>query len=68
MTQDWLKKYAQKQLDALKLTPDFLAQEFEWRVEKGIHTADAYMSADRRGRTKSLTRADREVVNQIWEQ
>ncbi|MDX2074950.1 MAG: UvrD-helicase domain-containing protein [bacterium] len=68
VTQDWLKKHAQKQLDALKLTPDFMAQEFEWRIEKGIHTSDAYMSADRRGRAKSLTRADREAVNRIWEQ
>lgn len=66
VAQDWFKKYAQAQLDSLKLTPDFMAQEFEWRAEKGLLTAEAYLSADRRGRAKSLSQGQREAIQHVW--
>lgn len=66
VAQEWLKKHAQTQLDTLKLTPDFVAQELEWCMEKGYLAQNDYLSADRRGRAKSLTRADREAIYAIY--
>ncbi|MCU0479837.1 MAG: UvrD-helicase domain-containing protein [Anaerolineae bacterium] len=66
VTQNWLKKHVQAQMDALKLTPDFVVRELEWRMEKGYLGLDDYLSADRRGRAKSLSRADREAIHKIY--
>lgn len=64
---DWLRQNASHELDALNLSANFVATEFEWRKEVGLFDNDAYLRADRRGRGYRLDQNKRMILNDLFQ-
>jgi hypothetical protein len=62
----WLASNAAPELEALRLSAKFVAEEFAWRRERDLLTDDAYIEADRRGRGYRLEKARREIINTLF--
>lgn len=50
------------------LESEYVTTEIEWRKELKLDDNAAYLSTDRSGRGRSLTKAKREIVNRIYDQ
>ncbi|MCC7446143.1 MAG: DEAD/DEAH box helicase [Anaerolineae bacterium] len=62
----WLRHDAQALIDQLQLPVEFVAAEIEYRKEMEVFDNEQYLQVERRGRGQALTKAKREIVNQIF--
>lgn len=65
---EWLQRHAAREIEQLKLTVEFVADELSWRVERGLSGDNDYLNADRKGRGYRLDRPMRETINFIFHQ
>ncbi len=61
-----IRQWFKQEVEALGLSAEFLADEFEWRIEMELTDDVSYLEADRRGRVQALTRSQREKVNDLF--
>lgn len=64
----WLEENMRHFLHSHDLSPDFVAQEIEWRKELELYNAEEYLTVARDGRGKSLNKEKRSVINQVFDQ
>lgn len=64
----WLRNRVATVLDLHKLTPDYVAEEIEWRKEFDHYDNHAYLNVERTGRKQALNKEKRAAINQVFDQ
>jgi hypothetical protein len=67
-TKGWLKTRSSSLIDKLQLSVDFVADEIEYRKDMDLYDGAQYLEFERLGRGQALTRAKREIINQIFDE